>query len=513
MIESKSQILWIKAIFIGLVPLLGGIIFCASQGQSIFEISLLYSEWNDELFYFKQVEGILEYGIPQGFFGFNESKAQYLSFAAWSPLLVIPWIIWGALFGWTLNSPIMCNIVIIMIIMFIFAKVVNLKQKNIVVLTILYLSNFFWHRYVLSGMVEVICLSGMILYFILCYEYLKGEKAKGLARLYVCVFCLTLMRPYLLMFILFPSYYSFRESKLRGSIYTIGCVGVSVGVYFSINQFLGASYFVPLFNVGWLKTFFEQGVMVGIRAMFHEITNSIIEIKRYLLYYQVYGDGIGGLYLQFLVVVFILGITLLLNRHKKDKKYIISSFIFIWDMIIFSAMLVMYHVQQGSRHLLVFTMFSLFAIAIMEVKLYRRMAVIGAVFFISFFRQPENPSLFHLPNPSIQFMEEYEVIKEKLNDSIALVMEDVPTYDNVLLWVLNDQINGEIFTTPWQVLYGVPAGMGISCVESTYVLENFWQLQSKYIATIPNGEIDIKCKEEGKKEILVTDKIIIYELR
>ena len=44
-------------------------------------VSLITSQWNDELFYFKQVEAIINYGFPRGYYGFNESKALSLSFA------------------------------------------------------------------------------------------------------------------------------------------------------------------------------------------------------------------------------------------------------------------------------------------------------------------------------------------------------------------------------------------------------------------------------------------------
>jgi hypothetical protein len=72
----------------GLLPLLCCVIHCAYQGYTIGDVYLPSSEWNDELFYFKQVEAMLSHGYPYGYFGFNESHALKLSFAAWSPVLV-----------------------------------------------------------------------------------------------------------------------------------------------------------------------------------------------------------------------------------------------------------------------------------------------------------------------------------------------------------------------------------------------------------------------------------------
>ena len=65
-----------------LLPLLCALAACALEGRSLLEVYLPASEWNDELFYYKQVEGILAHGYPYGYFGFNESHALQLSFAA-----------------------------------------------------------------------------------------------------------------------------------------------------------------------------------------------------------------------------------------------------------------------------------------------------------------------------------------------------------------------------------------------------------------------------------------------
>ena len=96
---NSRHVLWIQAVIMGLLPLLCCVVHCASQGYTIHDVYLPASEWNDELFYFKQVEAMLEYGYPYGYFGFNESHALKLSFAAWSPVLVFPWLILGKFSG------------------------------------------------------------------------------------------------------------------------------------------------------------------------------------------------------------------------------------------------------------------------------------------------------------------------------------------------------------------------------------------------------------------------------
>ena len=50
------------ALLLSLLPIVCCVIYCGLQGYSLFDVYLPSSEWNDELFYYKQVEGILEYG-------------------------------------------------------------------------------------------------------------------------------------------------------------------------------------------------------------------------------------------------------------------------------------------------------------------------------------------------------------------------------------------------------------------------------------------------------------------
>ena len=75
--EKRSDIICIA--ILTLLPLITSVVwklFNMSDG------SLLTSEWNDELFYFKQVEAIIDHGYPLGYYGFNESHALSFSFAA-----------------------------------------------------------------------------------------------------------------------------------------------------------------------------------------------------------------------------------------------------------------------------------------------------------------------------------------------------------------------------------------------------------------------------------------------
>ena len=127
--EDKRYILLLKALLMALLPVMCCVVTTVAEGASIGAVYLPSSEWNDELFYYKQVESIVEFGYPQGYYGFNESHGLKLSFAAWSPVLVLPWIVWGLLFGWNMLSPVICNILLMTVAMLLFVWFVNNNKR------------------------------------------------------------------------------------------------------------------------------------------------------------------------------------------------------------------------------------------------------------------------------------------------------------------------------------------------------------------------------------------------
>lgn len=502
----------IKALIMSFLPLLAVVLLCAADGKTVGDLSLQASEWNDELFYYKQVESILEYGFPQGYFGFNESHAQYLSFAAWSPVLVFPWIIWGFLFGWGLMSPIYCNLFFMMLAVFVFVLLTKPGRKQLAVLAVLYLSNLFLSRYILSCMPEALCAGMAVIFLAVCRNYRVKEKGYKLAVLFGLVFLMTLMRPYLLMFILFPAYYCIRKYKWKGAVFPVLTVAASFAAYVLINKYLSAEYFAPLFKTEWLFVFRREGLKAGIVYNIKEILHQAASLWRMLKEGVLYGLPAGVLFLQFLLVTVILGIQSLAERKKKESGSA-HIFLFLYCVMMLVAVIVMYKLTEGSRHLVTFITMAVFAVGMMETKYYKKAAVTAAVFFLLYQRMPVSPYFYQLPYKTEQKAEEYRYWEEVFTSRLSLNQENVPNFDNVVIWTLDDIIGEDKRLTEWQMLYALPEGFGISCCKQDYVTERFEELQSKYIAVMPEGTVEEICIENGKTLIGSSPGLAVYQLR
>ena len=304
--QDKRYMTLLKAVLMALLPLLCCLVRTAAEGRSIGQVYLPSSEWNDELFYFKQVEGIVNYGFPRGYFGFNESHALQLSFAAWSPVLVFPWILWGLLFGWNLLSPVICNIVLLTITMFVFVWLVKPTWKQLGILTVLFSLYSLFVRYMLSGMPEVICFSLLILFYGLAMSYLKKESRGKLIAMFVISVPLTLMRPYMLLFLALACYFWICRNKKAGWIGSILIVAATGITYALIKHYLGAEYFTPLFYTDWITTFFTDGIGAGFRNLFGTLYWKGLEFYRHCIEGGRNGLASGAFFDGYLLVLLIL---------------------------------------------------------------------------------------------------------------------------------------------------------------------------------------------------------------
>ncbi len=509
---GKYHHIW-KALLMSFLPLIACVIACASVGRTIGEVYLPAGEWNDELFYFKQVEGIVNFGYPQGYFGFNESHALKASFAAWSPVLVFPWILWGLLFGWNLSSPIYCNIFLMMLSMFLFVWLVKPGRKQLGILTILYVTFTPLTRYMLSGMPECICFAMVIIVLSLNISYQEKAHIAKLIILFAMTSVMTLMRPYLLLFMLLPMYYWIRRKKWLGAVGSVAVMGVTGIVYVLVNHYFGAEYFTPLFDVTWVTTFFDQGIFAGGKYIVWRILHKGIEYTRLMI--EGFRSGLfwGEYFGAFTIVTIVLLIHTVRDWLRKDCK---GLTIRLWLSVCFvgmwAALLLMYKMKEGSKHLLTFIVVGIFAISLMETRFFKKLAATAAVFVYLFTATSTDAYEHQVPFVTEELAERGEYWEKIFSRECILSKEDTPNFDNVMIWIFNDKVGDTYELTPYQMLYQLPKGYGISCCYADYVKDNINTLQSRFLAVVAGGEVDHLCKSKAFKEIGRDEGLVVYEL-
>lgn len=542
---EKRYVTLAKSLLLALLPVLCCLVYCAAHGRGLGEVYLPSSEWNDELFYYKQVEGIVNYGYPLGYFGFNESHALKLSFAAWSPVLVFPWVIWGMIFGWNLMSPIICNIVLMTLCCFLFVWLVRPTWKQLGILTLLFCLYTLFVRYMLSVMPEVICFSMLIIFYGLAINYLRRESAAKLALLLLLSGVMTLMRPYLLLFMLLPIYLWIRRNGWKGALGSLAVLTAVVGLYAWIKHYLGAEYFAPLFFTDWISAFFERGILGGIRYTGGKLLAMGKDFYAYTKQGILGGWPAGAFFAGYLVCMFLLigqslkDLLLLRRLEKKGimagaqageiqeeiaerarkrsqavrRQLVIEVHLAFSFIAMLFALLLMYKLTEGSKHLLTFMAVTVFVVAVMETEYLKKAALLGIAFAYLYIYKGVEPYDYQTPFLQEERQASVEEWRGVWKESLALDRENVPSFENVVIWVFNDKVGNVSVNTSWQLLYALPEGFGINCCMPEYILQNFNSLNSRYLVCPSGGEIDARCRETGFRQIYTDDETVMYETR
>ena len=528
----EKHIRFYKAALMALVPLVMCIVTCAIEGYAIWDAYIPASDWNDELFYFKQVEGMVKYGYPYGYFGFNESHAEVLSFAAWSPVLVWPWLLWGFLFGWNLMSPIYCNIVVMMTAVFLFVWLVKPDVKQMLRMVVLFAAFPLFVRYMLSGMPECTCFGMLIVFFGFAYAYMQEEKNSHIVGMFVISGLLTLMRPYMIVFLVLPAVLLIWKRKWYGVGISAGIAGITAVLYVLIKKFLAAEYFTPLFDTTWIGKYLKEGIAEGWRFMWNKLYVQGWDFIGKCMQGVKEGLATGNFFVGFLLVMVIVGLYALyrlvqgvrksraskqasLTGSEDYKTALIYGHYAFCCFAMWMALLLMYKMQEGSKHLLTFIAAGLFAMAMMKVKYSLQVVLCSAVFIYLYFFMAVDAYDYQNRFQNEELVAEIEGTKEDFYEKLTLNTEDVPNYDNDVIWVTYDYDaqTGEQMTTDYQILYGLPAGFGISCCYPDFILDNFDTLQSKYICVPVGGNIDMLCQEYELEAITQGMNAICYQLR
>lgn len=534
--KIKKKELWICAILLAMVPVIGTAIYILIQGNPLPDIFIPDSGWNDELFYYKLVESVLEYGCPRGYFGFNESHAQYFSFASWSPVILVQWIIWGAIFGWNLLSPVISNLVTVSLALYIFAFLAKPSAKETSFLAILLLLFKPLPRYILSCVPETEIFSAMILFIGLCINLAKNEicrkrRLKIVALFLICIF-LSLVRPYFILLFAMPCFlWTFNRSskKNRGiakALLPVAITGITafltIFAYLWIGKRLCAPYLEELYYTDWIKGFLSGDISGGFSFLIHRVKKSLGEMLVLLK-----GFFVGNAYYAAGLYYFVYGVVMLfLTVHlltallsSKVRKRIVDKSFFGVEIILFidafafgAADILMYRIEPGGRHTLVFVLAFLlilpWVVRNFEPSLVRKKAFafmelpICLLFIFSFWIRGDIPYEYQCSFDEGKRKSEIEILSANLEE--AMVLEDNLCYDNTVIWTLGSE---------YSEYYAVPTGFGISCCFDDFVINNYDGLESKYVGVAPGSKVE-ECVELHNGIYLAgNDRISFYQIR
>lgn len=492
LLNEKYERIIIMLVF-ALIPSLACLFICVKDGIHLNDIYLPNSQWNDEVFYYQMIAAIEKYNGPLGFFGYNESCARIGGLGPWSPALLIFHVLYAKVFGWTLLSPIYCNILLMTIAMFLLAYAVKPTKRQTAFIGLLYLCTTIITRYVLSGVMEVATYALIIIFLGISIKvYLRETFFKcDILALNLIIFLLVLMRPYWVLLFMIPAYIWYENKNKRWIIFTEAVLAmVSIGGYFVITSVFCAPYFTSIIHLEWMKLLFSSPL--------HGIYNIIyILISNMWKLLQGIGDGIiegmptMTVYVLFFVeIIYMFQVINQKSSSKKKRKYM-GYWLFCFLSMLLAVFYLYDNIYVGSRHVMGFVLLFAFLLAFIESSKKKYILFLSAVIW-SFCIRATDTYTYQIP---VYTQEKEDILKDGKEDLKQADIVDLYTdnpWDNTVIW------EAEIDYT---YLYAIPRGIGINLCFTDYVLSEFTNLQSKYIMVNAGGEVDLLC-EQSKKELI-----------
>lgn len=473
-----------------LIPLVALVAYGIRYNQNIFDYYLPNSQWNDEVIYYKSIEGILEYGMPKGYFGYNESHAKWGNLGAWSPYIYFFDVLWGRIINWNYYAPIVARIVFAILGFVIYGICRKPSYKDCFFIGLFVTSFSLFSRYMVSNMADHYITILFVILIALIYNRHYDEKKFAILIPGIIVF-LSLMRPYMVIMWLITL------ENNRNSISKMVRHGVlaitSIIVYFVSSYYMSASYFTPLIKTAWIENIISSPI-AGIKLFFGMILDGLKSSFEYGKAAFVYGDDVG---LQYVIFILFTVIFLLLSL-KKDNKIEHLRWI-AWvavNVLLWFAIVLLYDFRVGSRHIMPFIVVEGILI-IEELKTSWKVPIILFVAYLCLVRF-QDPYVVDYP----QYSEKMEKTITDMGSKISNTIDDgVDPWDFTLIWVLSDSEG----MFPWQTLYGTPPGMGINICTCDYVTSNIDTLSARYIACNKSGNIFNLCELNNYDELYSSD--------
>ena len=514
---KKNKSLFTKCLIALLFPFAVCLIYFLVRGISPFDIYVPASKNNDSLFYYKLVEAVRYNLFPRGYFGFNESHAANLTFAAWSPLLLLPWAAASLIFGWGFKSAVFINVLLFAIAFAVFVFLTDLEIEKYLNITIIlsFFSSFFIH--LMCILPEAVVAGLMLIFLGLAYRISldknKSKKAENISFIFLIIIgaFLTLLRPYMVVFFIIPIVLSFKNKKIVFGIVSIILSALSLAGYFIIAKLFTADYFTPLFDLSIIKLFlhgkFSEGFWSSVyvvRSMKNEI---LLQMKDAFSYGLTSGTHYVLLAFEFVSVLF-------LTFFKKNKKIRVIAITYLIAVagVVSAIVLLLQKANEGGRHIWVFCILGIAVIVLFKEgkESHVPKLLIAALLVVFMIRGAVTPTDYDVPIDDRNVKENVEAwadIFEKEN----LALSKNTGYENTVAWVFIDYVDDKQVITEYNGLYALPKGFGISCCSPDYALTYFDSLQSKYIFTYDGALVAKKCDEYGYRIVGKYENSVMYQ--
>ena len=451
---------------------------------------------DDEVMYNRQVAGILAGGMPDGYFGYNETYAAIGRFSVWGPVLMYLYALPGTLVGVGVNTLVWCNVFFVVLGWAFFVKGTRLTWKRQLVFAAAFFCLWFPLRQTFSGMSEGLqyCCA---LAIIGASAALQRKKCLSWFVIAV-VFCAitTLTRAYTLLFWIFPI------TALWKSRRSWAWTGIVLAVLSAVGYFVVSVWFSsPYFAGGGIDYTGLDLLAQGspIEAFFYEVGRMQEEFQElWELYIHPVLQDQGRTFFSTCALLVIAAVCLVLD-HRKKRPVILKALVLLCTIVSTIMLFTLYDAGAFQRQ------FALLDVLLLSVLVYENRGYTLTSLLVSFLMLPISFDRGTLPTYRADMDEQIQIVNQALQKSQTEEKTTTP-WDHTLAYAYADGVfHG--------YLYGVPAGMGIQFDFNTYIADPANPVHSRYAMVGHGTDAEARLLADGWQELVSTDNLVVYEQR
>ena len=484
------------------------------DGKTINDIEIYLGGWSDEITYYKQIEGMVEYGLPRGFFGYDQSRAVYGPFGVWGIFPLLPYYLIGSVAGFGYCTMMYVNIFMCMMALFVFVWLIRPNKRTMLTAGLVWILYYELNRYVLSAVVEALFIAAMIIIFSLgCY--LLSDKVRSSAERDFCwkkdcaaivvvvvLICyISVCRPYYSVLFLIPFLALARHRKRLGCVLIVGVAVANLVLFFVNYRFFCSKYYADILDTDTL------GGENFLQEMWNRLLTGIADIAKMMWYAIRYADGPGWYYFAFFLGIagVTAGLILAKLRYEKLSKMYVSVLLG-YSLIILSIILI-YDVGVGARHVLALNMGCMLLLCV-EWSYKWNWGFAGiCLLSILLVGKPDK-----LPYATAEYDAYMSCLEADLRKVITVTNE--LSYDNVVAMPTRDfSVNeeGKSVSTYYGNLFALPAGVGIS-LDHFEIYNESEKVLARYVLCHPEGVIRENFEVAGKQCIYENEQFALYAM-
>ncbi len=202
-------------------------------------------QWNDEGAYYELIKTWLATGQPLGYWGFDGGHAIVGTGSAWSPAILLPYAVFGMMFGWNYSSVFFANLLFLVLAQVFFLLLVKPERKYLVRMLLLQGFSVIIILYSTTLMSELLRFSLAVILSGMLYRLYFGRCGKLFRFVVLPLYLLALIQVYIFFVFAVPLYVfgAVKDWKWwKKALLSLGLLLVSGGGSYYLLHLISSNY-------------------------------------------------------------------------------------------------------------------------------------------------------------------------------------------------------------------------------------------------------------------------------